>query len=171
MWVYMGIFWISKNQKFIVETVWERQTCSLIAVEPTVYGWAAGSNRFNIVQEHHHHGGGEPEQHHHHHQQHHHHHQAASHIRDTHTALNKFLPQQRPLNHSIEGKYVKEFLWDYFTKKLFSPQVEVFPSALRFYSITQWSCSAPGSLWKMQDSNSGPNEPPHLQNEPPHLLN
>ena len=41
-------------------------------------------------------------------------------------------------------------------------------SVLKFYSITQWSCSVPGSLWKMQDSNqkSGalPNdEPQHLQ--------
>ena len=29
------------------------------------------------------------------------------------------------------------------------------PSTLRFYSIEQWSCSAPGSLWEMPDSNPG----------------
>ena len=39
----------------------------------------------------------------------------------------------------------------------FLPQVEVFLSTLRFYSITQWSsCSAPGSLWGMPDLNPGP---------------
>ena len=46
------------------------------------------------------------------------------------------------------------------------------PSTLRFYSITPWSCSAPGSLWEMLDLNPGPlpqksgalpNEPPYLQ--------
>ena len=29
-------------------------------------------------------------------------------------------------------------------------------STPRFYSITQWSCSAPGLLWEMPDSNPGP---------------
>ena len=77
------------------------------------------------------------------------------------------------------------------------PQVEVSPTTLRDYSNTQWSCSAPGSLWKMLDSISGAhpvqyqwattsspmsqhistNEPPHQwsttcdlsSNEPPHV--
>ena len=38
---------------------------------------------------------------------------------------------------------------------IFLPQVEVPPSTLRFYIITQWSCSTSGSLWKMPDSNPG----------------
>ena len=38
----------------------------------------------------------------------------------------------------------------------FLPLVGVPPSTLRFYSITQWSCSAPGSLWEVPDSNPGP---------------
>ena len=35
----------------------------------------------------------------------------------------------------------------FFSSYIVLPQVEVTPSTLRFYSITQWSCSAPGSLW------------------------
>ena len=55
----------------------------------------------------------------------------------------------------------------------FLPQVEVPLSTLRFfYSITQWSCSAPGSLWELPDSNPGllPQKSGALPNEPPHLL-
>ena len=29
------------------------------------------------------------------------------------------------------------------------------PSTLKFYSSTQWSCTGPGSLWEMPDSNTG----------------
>ena len=38
----------------------------------------------------------------------------------------------------------------------FWPQMEVPPSTLSFYSITQWSGSTPGSLWEMTDSKPGP---------------
>ena len=43
----------------------------------------------------------------------------------------------------------------FFLCIFFWPQVEVPPSTLSFYSMTQWSCSAPGSLREMPDSNPG----------------
>ena len=54
--------------------------------------------------------------------------------------------------------WFKNILISVFNKKkldFFWPPVEVSPSTLRFYSITQWFCSATGSLWEMPDSNPG----------------
>ena len=41
--------------------------------------------------------------------------------------------------------------------------MEVPPSNLSFYSITQWTCSAPGSLCEMPDSNPCPRSLVHYQ--------
>ena len=74
------------------------------------------------------------------------------------------------LQDNIFFMYILYTLYCIYNVYIFWPQVEVPPSTLRFYSIIQWSCSAPGSLWEMLDSNPGllPQKSGALPNEPPH---
>ena len=60
------------------------------------------------------------------------------------------------LNEIFRSRSREQDYWSFFLDLIFASVVGLPLYTEIYYNISQWSCSASGSLWEMPDSNPGP---------------